>query len=209
MNNKGFSLIEMIIVMGIGTVFMLAFTTVIVNQQKAINTANANSDMVSYINTIRTNLNTGVLATAALEGTRVDGEITIKDPINTVNVLSSAGYKQQPNDVWSVESVTYAAVYSVPAQAGLYRLTLQVILAKDSKRTIGYSKARKIIGDVYCILDGNNVIVNCLGTIDTATLAKQMCGSLSGTWDITSGTCTIASGTGTGLDNGGHNGEIK
>ena len=208
-SNKGQSLVGVLVTMTVTVITMLMFAKIVVNQSKAINTANANSDITAYINDLRMDLNTATLATNALKGNSITGPIAITDPLNSGVVLAGSGTKLNVNDAWIISNVSIVNPISVPSQTGLYRLTLQLTFHKDRTRTIGYDTLIKNVTDVYCHLNSSNVIIDCLGATDTVTLAQQVCASLGGTWNNNTGLCSGSSGGGTcnGDDNGNHNGE--
>lgn len=209
MNNKGQSLIGVLISMGVTVVAALAIATIIANQSRAINTANANSDIGAYVNNLRTNMSNATLASNALMGNDITNvnAVTIHDPLDSTKYIAVTGYKQSANDLWSVNTVSFTKVTSVPSQTGLYRLSIGIVLLKDKGRTIGDTKSVKNVTDVYCNVK-NNFITDCLGTIDTVTLAQQVCVSLSGSWNVNKGNCTLNNGTsGTDSDSDHHYGE--
>lgn len=155
LNQKGQSLIGVLVSMGIAGILMMLIADLNLMMVRNNTTAQANSDILGYVNTIRSNMQNQDLVTRMLQGNTTQGPVIIKDPMVAGSIMSQAGYKQQPNDAWQVSSVVFANVVS--AGTGVFRLTLVLNINKDQGRTIGGSSARRVIGDVYCTVVGTTI----------------------------------------------------
>lgn len=186
----GQSLVGMVIAVGVVSFLMMTLTNVISYSVKSNSTVTANSDIASYLDQLRNSLRDPVLATASLINNNVKSQVSIVDPLNSKVVLAKAGYKQQTNNAWSVSSVMVDSMVAVPSQSGVYRLTIGIVFAKDTKRIIGAQQSHKTITDVYCTVT-NNLITKCTGLADIATMSQQFCSNFSGTWDAKAGKCSL------------------
>lgn len=215
LNQKGQSLIGVIISLGIASILMMIVADLNLVMVKTNTTAQANSDVVGYINTIRSNMQNPDLATKMLQGNDTSGSVTLHDPTDVTTNIGVAGYKQQPQDAWSVGSIAFLNVVNV--SPGWFRLTLVMMINRDQTRVIGSASARRIIGDVYCSVAGSTIMICNMtlppvasvptpssgpvtpGTTAPITLTGSNaaeinagCGSIGGT--MSGGTCTIHSG---------------
>lgn len=152
LGQSGFSLIGVLV--GIALASMLAMLLADLNVVMVRNnlTAQANSDVLAYINSIRANLQSPDLATKMLEGNSLTGSVTVKDPLVTGTILAKAGYQQQAHDLWKVSNVTFENVVST-GTPNVSRLTLVIHIDKS----IGTSAARRVVGDVYCFVPSGKV----------------------------------------------------
>lgn len=206
MNQNGQSLIGVLVALSIAGLTMMLITDLSVIMVKNNLTAQANSDILSYINQIRANIQTPDNATKMLKGQPIVGGLLVKDPMSG-NTLSTAGYKHQPQDAWSVKTVGFEGVIDsvVP---GVKRLTIVVNIERDPNRTIGGSAARRIVGDVYCLV-ATGLIVTCNPDLTKLVLPveetppvttkkqdddgfKKGCSEIGGV--MSNGTCTLHSG---------------
>lgn len=219
LHQAGQSLVGMIIAMGVVSFLMMALSNVITYAVKSNATVSANSEITSYIEQLRSNLRDPAMATSALLNANIKSQIAILDPLNASVTLAKAGYKQQPNNAWSVSSVLVDSIVAVPSQTGVYRLTIGMVFAKDGKRVIGPQSSHKVVTDVYCTLTGN-LVTKCSGIADISTLSQQFCLNFAGTWNVTTGKCTLPSASTSsgsnsdsndcsGDDNGKHKGDDK
>lgn len=156
-------------------------------------TARAESDMVSYVNQLRANIQPST-STESLKGNPLAGPIVIHDPLDASVILGAINYKDQPNDPWSVKSIRFDNVLPVPAVPDFYRMTLKVVIAADTKRIMSTPIRTKVIGDVYCLAP-NRIIEKCYGVLDPFTTAKTQCEALQGTWNGAKAECAPKSGS--------------
>lgn len=205
LDQAGQSLVGVLVAAAITSFLMLTSASIANYAFKSNTTATVNSDVVGYIDQLRNNLRDPVLASVALSSNNVKNSATIYDPLSPANVIAQAGYKQQPNYAWQVSQVNFDSVQAIPSRVGLYRITISITIKKDQKRTIGAQFSKRVIGDVYCMVN-SNIITSCYGAVDTQTLSQQLCTSIGATWNTTAGTCSISS-TCSGNDNGNHTGE--
>lgn len=199
-NERGQSLIGMIVSIGIASILMMMVIDLNTIMTKTNTTAQANSDIVGYVQTLRSNLQSSDSATRMLQGNLVTGPVTLNDPLITGQVLGRAGYKQQPQDAWSVQTLTFDVV---PAGSGVSRLTLILNVAKDQTRVMGSAHTRKIVGDIYCALTGST-ITTCsvfpptpppvVPTVIPEYELRAGCSSIGGT--MSGGVCSIRSSGG-------------
>lgn len=181
-NERGQSLISVMVAMGIaGLLAMLLadLNTVMVRNNL---TAMANSDILAYVNQLRSNIQYTTNSTSALQGQSMAGlETVLKDAV-TGAVIAGPNYQQRPSDAWRVKYLRFDNVVSVPSQVNLFRGTLTAVFTLDNTRVIGVSVRTKIIGDVFCTVIGG-VIQTCYGSTDLITMAQSNCAALGGTWD--------------------------
>lgn len=180
-NQKGQSLIGVMVAMGIMGILMMALCDITLMMIKSNTTALANSDILAYINQVRTNIQSPDNATSMLKGQPLTGEITVKDPI-LGTVMSAAGFKQQPNDAWKIQSVVFEGVLDAPI-VNVKRMTLVVYIQKDPNRTIGGSSARRVVGDVYCLV-ATNIIVTCSLSAPVADVPRAPAESVAKMFDF-------------------------
>lgn len=146
-NERGQTLLGVLIAVAISGILMMTVADINVIMVKNNATARADSDMLAYINTIRANIQNQTNATTMLAGNSISGLITLNDPLMPSQTLGNAGYKQQLNDAWQVQSVNLEN----PIQTGnIFRFTLTLIIQRDVTRIAGGSVSRRIVGDVYC-----------------------------------------------------------
>ena len=182
-NERGMGLIGVMVSMAIGGVLMLAVLDMNLMMVKINSTAMANSDVLAYLNQLRTNVQYAQNSTISLVGNQiVSATVTIKDPLAPTVTIAEAGYKQRAGDAWSVKAVRFENVIPVPAQLNLYRATLVVVIEMDRARVYGGSPKRKIIGDVFCLAP-LGIIKSCYGGTDLVTIAETTCKSVGGVWD--------------------------
>lgn len=180
-NQKGFSLVGVLVGLAMAGMLSMLLADMGVLMIKTNQTAQGNADILGYVNQLRTNLQTPGGATAMLIGQSLTGPVKMKDPVVAGSIIAEAGYKQQPNDVWQVQTVSFTNVQP-GSSANLYRMTIEMNFLKDAKRIIGSAYSRRIIGDVYCFATGN-VITSCTGGTDPVADAKIQCKALGYGWN--------------------------
>jgi len=174
-NEKGQSLVGVVVAMGIMGILSLALCDLTVLMTKNNATAVANSDILAYVNQIRVNLQDPVRASTMLAGNKITSPVVIKDPV-TGTVLAQAGLKQ---NIWSVKRVSFENVLPGGA-ANLYRMTVVLVTEKVQSAVIGPAIARRVVGDVYCFVAAG-VVTTCMGS-DPISSAKVQCQALGGKW---------------------------
>jgi hypothetical protein len=179
-NQRGMSLIGVVVAMGIMGILMMVLADMTVMMTKNNTTALANSDILAYVNQIRSNIQDPMRATTMLAGNQTTGAVVVNDPLVSGTILAQAGMKPNNAVAWSIKRVGFENV--LPAGAtGLYRLTLVLITEKTQGMVIGPTIARRVVGDVYCFV-ASNVITTCTGGTDPVAQAKVQCQALGGTW---------------------------
>ena len=177
------SLIGTLIAVAVMSVVTITLTNITLTMIKNNTTAMANSDILAYVNQLRSNIQYVSNSSISLAGNTLTGAVTLKDPL-TGAVIAQKDYKQTPLDVWKVKSLRFSNVVSVPSQANLYRGTLVISFDLDRPRVSGSSVITKTIGDVYCLAP-SGTISTCYGSTDLVTMAESACLALGGIWDVT------------------------
>lgn len=182
------NLISTMIAVGIaGTLAMMLadLNTIMVRNNL---TARAESDMVAYVNQLRSNIQEST-ATSVLKGNSISDAVTMHDPLNPEAVVGMVNYKLQVTDPWSVKNIRFDNILPVPAAQDFYRLTVTAVLLADNKRVSTVPVRTRVIGDVYCMAP-NRVITKCYGATDPFTMAQTACLASLGTWDANRVSCT-------------------
>jgi hypothetical protein len=181
MNSKGQSLVGIMISLAIFSIMSVSIFQINANMVKSNMTFQANSDMQTYVNQLRGDVQYSTNATASVGGQDVTQPIQFKDPLTGL-VIAAPGYKQQPSNAWQVNSVSFSNVVSIPSQSNYYRATLSISFTVDNTRVYGSSGKTSIIGDVYCTIV-SNIIQFCYGSTDLMTMAQSNCTALGGSWN--------------------------
>lgn len=178
------NLIGMMISVSIGSLLSMMILDLNSTMIRSNATANATSDILAYVNQLRTNIQYATNSTDSLKGQSFTGLGTVlRDPL-TGQVMAGPNFKQSINDAWQVKYLRFDNVVPVPSQSGLYRGTLVVVFDLDSSRVSGGTTKAKTIGDVFCLVSAG-LIQTCYGSTDLITMAQSNCVALGGHWDAT------------------------
>lgn len=182
MDQKGQSLVGVIVASGILSILLLAMTNITVAMTKNNNEAMANSDILAYVNQIRVNILSPDRATTMLAGNHIDNTVPmiVNDPVVPNKILAQPGLTTKPNSVWNVKDVIFDQVI-LTNTPGLYRLTLSLVFQKDSTRIIGPSVVKRTVCDVYCFVS-SGLVTTCTGGSDPTANAKLECLALGYVW---------------------------
>jgi type II secretory pathway pseudopilin PulG len=186
-NQKGFSLISVLIGIAIFGMLSMAMVDLSLLMIKNNITAQANSDILAYVNQLRVNLQDQDNSTKMLKGNDVTGQLIMVDPYKPTDVLAGAGHKQESKDAWQVKSV-FSETPVGTSILNLYRLRIQSIMEKDKDRVLGPAIAKRLVADVYCtVID--NIIQSCNGGSDLLSGLKVGCEVSGGIWNSILGKC--------------------
>ena len=175
------NLVSVMVAVGISSIMMTAFTNMAQYTNKIQAEATINNDILTQVNNLRMVLAEPARATLALTGNTYNDITRIADPFDTTKSLA---FNNQKYNKYSIRSIQVTNV-AVPSRAGLYKFSITLAFNKS----VGVPIVRRNVTDVYCLVV-SNVITQCLGAVDTATLAQQTCTSMNGVWNV-SGACTL------------------
>lgn len=181
-NEKGFSLIEVMIAIGVSTILSLAFASTISYQYRSMTTVQALSDVTTFVGQVGGAIKDPTRSTNMLTKSTLTGTVKLLDPSGTGSVYVTTGTQQQPQDAWSVKTITFDKKTLTPT-AGLYVITIGMDIQMNPKRTIGSPVIHRVIGDVYCLVT-SNAITSCTGETDPTAQAMVQCQAMGGTWNV-------------------------
>lgn len=179
MNNKGFSMVSVMVAFGLMGLLMSALADMAVLMAKNNQTAKAESDMIAYTNMLRMNLMHSDKTTNMLKGNPMAGNIIVKDSFQPTKIIAQANHKEAANDAWLVKKISLENSQQV--KDSLYKMQIVMITEKDAKRTLGSKQTRRSLGDVYCFVKSGK-IESCNGPQDPVSQAKASCLAQGSEW---------------------------
>lgn len=171
------SLISTLMSLGIASMvlsMLVSLSTLTIKNSASIQ---ADNEVLAHVSSIRKALREPEMASKMLKGNRINGiGVILKDPLKPSLSLSKPG--QGMSHHWSVKRIGFENVIETDT-LGIFKLTVVLIVQKNTKTTIGSPVSRRVVGDAYCkVISGK--IDSC--DIDLGQ-AKHQCEALGGVWD--------------------------
>lgn len=181
-SQDGYSLIQVLIGMGVLTVGMMAAADMMVMNAKSQRNLTSMSEITALYDRIERAVSVDWSCTAALVGADPDAAIAIKDPGQSSKVIAQES--ADSGRYWSIKSVRMKDVQALPDQPGLYKGTLRIEAQKNMKVTLGAPYMTREIGGIYFDLDPAGNISHCYDTSTTLAAAQTQCELIGGKWDV-------------------------
>jgi len=149
-NNKGFSLIEAIVAMGIMSLGVLTLASMSQLQNKINSTASVNQSISVLVNQMQQAINNNAIS---LNGQNIASEIVIYNPLNSSQVIAQAGLDYR---IWRVTSIK---LINQTLNGNQFKGTVLLTVYRNNAIVNGPSIVLRNVGDVYCTVS-NGV---CIG----------------------------------------------
>lgn len=203
-DEKGFSLISVMVAMALMTMVMSAFADLTIMNNKAQKGLEIKTDFDEFSNNLQQIMTAESLCTTALQGDAYNSPLVIADPLVANKVLAQVG--DQHSIGWSMTSLMFQDLAAVPGYANTWRATLYIEGAKNMKIALGGPAMARTVLSIFFTLNPDGTTINhCYGTSTAwmnnssnqqAGQSSNPCSNDQGNHDGNSGTC----------DNGNHNG---
>jgi prepilin-type N-terminal cleavage/methylation domain-containing protein len=179
-NEKGFTLIEMMITMALLVVAMEVMADSVTLQNKTQTNSNSEMAITSLFDQVQGIAGAEWSCTAGLAGATSTGALTVKDPLN-LSTVASVGTGS--GKFWSLTQVKLQNIQNVPGQPGVQRGDLYLEAGKNMALNMGAPTLSRLIPDIYFETNPDGTIARCYTTSDTIAAAQSACQLLGGTWN--------------------------
>lgn len=161
-NNKGFSLVGVIVGLGVSMVLALVMAQLMANQAAQLASVRTEMDVAEFIQELRAHLTTAQGTEALLKGNQINTNMRLYDPVVPGRVLLGIGSKPATGGTWTARNILMDQVTPVPNTLGVFRAVLRIVVDKGESAAVGGQIISRTVGTVHCRA-ANNEIIECFG----------------------------------------------
>jgi hypothetical protein len=185
MNKSGFSVLGVLVAIGLVSIMFAALADMMVISTKAQRSQAIRSDFNQFTETLRRIIDHEQSCTLAVTGMDYTGPLQMRDPLVPSHIIAEIG---RPNPLgWTLERIQLVDLKPVPNQEGVMRGNLELVARKNPKLVLGSPFVSTHIDGIYFSVKktGSNIsyqIEKCFGTDGWFSTAEANCKLLGGTW---------------------------
>jgi hypothetical protein len=186
-NSQGFGLLSVVMAMGLATVLFLGILNILYLTANAQRGVQIKADRALYLSNLSSLLTQDATCTPSIRGNPASGPIAIVDPADPARTMARAGQKFQS---WNIVGVELRNERVVDGAMSLHAAEVVLTLEHPFKLVGVAPRLIKELATIYYATREGSV-TRCFGTTNWATVAKNYCGTLGGTWSDSEIQCSL------------------
>lgn len=184
---SGFGLLSTVIAMGIVSILIMGILDLLAMTASAQRGVQIKADRHAFMTNLGNILAQDPTCTPSLKGNKVSKPLTMVDPAQSSKVIGQAGLHFPEWDIFSLELQNQQLI---DKSMNLYSADV-IITLTNLYRVIGITPSTtKQIATIYYTAE-QGTITRCFGTTNWASVGKNYCTTMGGSWSDTEVLCTL------------------